>query len=161
MHCVMCQGIIIKQDNVCLFANVLDLESDFLSVLLILVRQPILLWWLTLLHGIVHQTHFCRLYTSASHCYATKMYYALRTFCLLICNLDCGWINSCMDSLLWGDEREKSFLTCWLDGFFFFFFEMESKIELSCYWTKGKFVLSHERRPRSLLFFFFVFFTVS
>lgn len=34
---------------------------------------------------------------------------ALTAPCLLIWNPNCGLINSCMDSLPWGDERGKSF----------------------------------------------------
>lgn len=86
-------------------------ETTKITVLLVMAYSPA--WHCA---SDPSQHTFC---PRAYHCYATKMYYALMTLCLSICNLEFGWINSCMDPLLWDDEREKkSFLTCWCHGFF-------------------------------------------
>lgn len=115
MHCMMCQGIVVKWNIVCLFiclfVNVLDIESKSLFVILILIQTTKITVLLVMAHSPAwhcasdpSQHTFC---PRAYHCYATKMYYTLTTLCLSICNLDFGWINSCMDPLR-GDEREKN-----------------------------------------------------
>lgn len=110
-------------------------------------------------------------HSPAWHCASDPFCQTLYLWIPLLCyeNVLCteNFLFIDMQSRLWLDKQPHGFSTLrWWEGKILFdmlarwiFFEMESKIELSCFWTKGKFVLSHERQPTSYCFYLFIIYS--
>lgn len=105
----------------CLIFKLIFFTSvTYFLVLVRLQRSLWSSWWVSFFHSIVHQTSHGAFFfiPSAHYCYATRMYYAPTSPCLLIWN-PVLWFDKQLhgfSTLRWWER--KILLTCRLHGFF-------------------------------------------